>query len=130
MTSRLLITALLTLGVFVSGTGGALALSGISSQGDVSSAQYVAGQTESGGNDNGRDPNAIGVSPAVQSGTSPSKGGHPVEAAQQTRQQSATGGGGDNGESLPFTGFAALPILLAGVMMMAGGLLLRRRVTA
>lgn len=132
LTSRLLITSLLTLGIFVSGTGGALALSGISSQGNVSAAQYVEGQTESGGNDQGgRDPNAIGVAPVSAAGSSPrgEQGGQSDEKVQRARQESASGGGG-NGDSLPFTGFAAMPLLLAGVMMMAGGLLLRRRASA
>ena len=32
----------------------------------------------------------------------------------------------DTGSSLPFTGFAALPILLVGIALLSGGLVLRR----
>ncbi len=44
------------------------------------------------------------------------------EAAQPTRQTEA---GGD--DELPFTGFAAVPILIGGIALLAGGLVLRRR---
>ncbi|HEX8103131.1 MAG TPA: hypothetical protein VF533_10985 [Solirubrobacteraceae bacterium] len=47
------------------------------------------------------------------------------EAAQPTRQTEA--GGNDE---LPFTGFAAVPILIGGIALMAGGLVLRRRTAA
>ncbi len=60
------------------------------------------------------------------------KGGEPTdtptvreEAAQPTRQTEA---GGD--DELPFTGFAAVPILIGGIALLAGGLVLRRRTAA
>ncbi len=42
--------------------------------------------------------------------------------AQPTRQVEANGG-----DELPFTGFAAVPILIGGIALMGGGLVLRRR---
>ncbi len=42
--------------------------------------------------------------------------------AQPTRQVEASGG-----DELPFTGFAAVPILIGGIALMGGGLVLRRR---
>ncbi len=47
------------------------------------------------------------------------------QAAQPTRQVAASGG-----DELPFTGFAAIPILVVGMALLAGGLVLRRRTSA
>lgn len=44
------------------------------------------------------------------------------QGAQPTRQVEAS-----NGDELPFTGFAAIPILVGGMALLAGGLVLRRR---
>jgi hypothetical protein len=33
----------------------------------------------------------------------------------------------ESGDSLPFTGFAAIPVVLAGVALIGGGLMLRRQ---
>lgn len=128
MRSRLAIIAMLVFGGLLSTGGGALAVSGFSSQQDNAAAtqygprgtdddngdQGVLGEDESGGggpagtrDNGGGDDNA--VQPAEQ-----------VEAGAQ-----ATGGE----EQLPFTGFAAIPILLGGVALLATGLALRRRST-
>jgi hypothetical protein len=122
MRSRLAIIAMLVFGMVLSTGGGALAVSGFASQQEnAAEGQYdnggqgVLGEEESGGpaggeNDNGApagDEDAGGVQPARQ-----------VEAGAQ-----ATGGD----EQLPFTGFAAIPILLGGVALLTSGLVLRRR---
>ena len=44
------------------------------------------------------------------------------EGAQPTRQVEASGG-----DELPFTGFAAVPILLGGIALLAAGLVMRKR---
>jgi LPXTG-motif cell wall-anchored protein len=41
----------------------------------------------------------------------------------QPERQEENGSGGQ----LPFTGFAAIPVLLGGIALLSGGLLLRRR---
>jgi type VI protein secretion system component VasF len=112
MKSRLTILAMLVAGMLLSTTGAGLAVSGLSSSGNASSAAYpderpqgdVLGEEETGG------------------GEAPAQEAQPAEAAQPARQVEA--GAGDE---LPFTGFAALPVLLGGVVLLGGGLVLRAR---
>jgi hypothetical protein len=65
-----------------------------------------------------------GPSGTGPSGTSPAGGVAPAEASQTqpTRQEAAA-----TNSQLPFTGFAAIPILLGGLALLTGGLILRRR---
>ena len=112
MKSRMAITSMLVLGVFAGGTGTGLAVSGISDSGSAGTAQYkkdrpegpiIAGKQEGG--DNG--PGAVQATP---------------RAVQATRQVSVQEEG-----SLPFTGLAAIPLILLGIGLLASGLVLRRR---
>ena len=169
MKSRLAMMALLVTGILMSGTGAGLAVTGMSSSGDASIAQYVTpppcdangdGVVDSTEDLNGTAPgcDVIDVLPTSTSGgsdcdangdgvISPSEaaaegcgeveGGpdakdlptrNPTareQAAQPSRQTEASGG-----DELPFTGFAAVPILVGGIGLLAGGLLLRRRTAA
>ena len=110
MKSRLAILLMLVLGMTLSTTGAGLAVSDLLATDDASVQQYgpdheappgdVAGDEEGGGNQGGE--NALQPARQVESGVN-------------------TGG------QLPFTGFAALPILLGGVALLGGGLVLRRR---
>jgi len=63
--------------------------------------------------DAGREPSA----PVNEAGPAPRE-----QAAQPTRQVAASGD-----DELPFTGFAAIPILVGGVALLGGGLVLRKR---
>jgi hypothetical protein len=59
-------------------------------------------------------------------GTAPTTGGGgtlPAEESQAERQQAAEA----QSSELPFTGFAAIPVLLGGLALLAGGLVLRSR---
>jgi hypothetical protein len=109
--SRVAIVAILVLGLLSGGTGTTLALSGGSEQGSAAKAQYpprtgqrgVLGQTEQSNNGSGA---------AV-------RGSEQVAATQ-------SGSGGGGGSELPFTGLAALPLVLLGVgLLAAGGMLYR-----
>jgi hypothetical protein len=110
MKSRLTILAMLVAGMLLCTTGAGLAVSGISSGTNAAQGQYggeqpqgnVLGEEESGGGGG-----------ATQ----------PAEETQPARQVEAGGGG----KELPFTGFAALPVLLGGVVLLGGGLVLRAR---
>ena len=62
-------------------------------------------------------------------GEAPTTGGGgtlPAEETQAERQQAAAA----QTSELPFTGFAAIPVLLGGLALLAGGLVLRSRTKA
>ena len=111
MRSRLAILAMLVVGILMSGTGAGLAVQGFDQSGsDASEAQYppggegdVLGEEDTGGDLPDNDD-------AVEE----------EEDAQVAQQV-------ESGDSLPFTGFAAIPVLVAGVALIGGGLMLRRQ---
>ena len=150
MKSRLAILATLVLGMLLSTTGAGLAISGMSGSGDAGVAQYgptptppaaptpppapptqpaqpvtpatpapetgaVLGETQA-------------AQPAPEEKAAPKTQAKPAKpaaaapaAAQPTRQVEA------GANELPFTGFAAIPILLGGIALLATGLVMRRR---
>ena len=123
MRSRLAILLMLVSGFALSGAGAGLAVSGVVGDNPPSAAQYdkpavdapvlapeqgVQGEQNSGAPAPKESPSK--VAPAQQ-----------AEPTQVTRQVSA-----DTTDELPFTGFAAIPILLIGVFLLASGFLLRR----
>jgi hypothetical protein len=105
--SRVAIVAILALGLLSGGTGTTLALSGNNEKGSAAQAQYpndVRGQQEGGRNVLGQ-----------------SESGGPG-AVRGSQQVAATQSDSD----LPFTGLAALPLILVGVgLLAAGGMLYR-----
>lgn len=105
MKSRLALTAILVLGVMMSGTGATIAITGASDDGSAGVAQYGQSQEEGAGN----------LAGAEQGG-----GGDDTQPAEQVAAQ------GDSG-SLPFTGFVAIPLLIGGVALVGTGAVLRRR---
>ena len=119
MRSRLAIIAMLVFGGLLSTGGGALAVSGLASQQDnAAQGQYGGVQGEEDEGDQGAlgEEDSGGGAPASEdNGTQPAR---QVEAGAQ-------GTGGE--EQLPFTGFAAIPILLGGVALLTTGFVLRRR---
>jgi hypothetical protein len=110
MRSRLAILAMLVVGMLLSGTGAGLALQGFDqSGGDASQVEYppgsegdVLGEEDSGG-------------PIVRN-----QDDNDNDDAQVAQQVEA-------GDSLPFTGFAAIPVVLVGVALVGAGLALRRQ---
>ena len=141
MKSRLVILTMLVLGMLLSTAGAGLAVSGLSGNDSASVGQYatptttttttpggsgVLGDTDTG---NGQDvlPNDTGGNGGSSPSASPSNGVAAGNAVQPARQVEA---GADTGSSLPFTGFAAVPILFGGIVLLSGGLLLRRRAGA
>ena len=123
MKSRVAITSMLVLGVFAGGTGTGLAVSGISDSGSAGTAQYppespvdVLGEQEDDGGNGGGGGNRGGNEDDAD------VAGAQESDVQATRQVSVQEEG-----SLPFTGLAAIPLILLGIGLLASGLVLRRR---
>jgi hypothetical protein len=110
MKSRVALVAVLALGVFMSGTGATLAVSGFANTGSASSTQYAPSNTNH--------PKGHHVVEAASEETAPA-----VET-QAVRQVAATSSGG----SLPFTGFLAVPVLIVGLGLLGAGVFMRMRV--
>lgn len=125
MKSRLTIVAMVAFGMLFSTAGAGLAVSGISSNNNASVAQYgTATPTPEGGVLPAEEEG--GVLPAEESNNAPEGDVSPAEeSTQPTRQVEATAG-----SQLPFTGFAAIPVMLGGIALLTGGLVLRRRTRA
>ena len=115
MRSRLAILSMLVLGMLLSTSGAALSISGLSGNDDNAAvSQYgkvggeedddVLGEEDSGGPE-GQQPDNDGTQPDRQ-----------VELGAQ-----------DDGGELPFTGFAAIPVLIGGVALFGTGLVLRKK---
>ena len=128
MRTRLALMSILALGVLMSTTGGALALSNLTGSQSAGDAVYgdqsgggVGGETGSGGGNTlggggGSGGGSNGVAGESASGSTPND-------ALDTADQRASN---ENG-TLPFTGYAAIPLLLIGVALLGTGLVLRRR---
>jgi hypothetical protein len=118
MRGRVAIASLLASGIIMSGGGAALALSGESSHGNASSAGYSAPNTAQ--------PQVLGETQGATPSSTPSAAtpatGNSAPQVQGARQVASS-----DVKSLPFTGFAAVPIILAGIAMLGGGAWLRRR---
>ncbi len=113
MKSRLAILMMLVLGMLLSTTGAGLAISGFS--GSAAREQYGT-------------PTSSGVLPAEDKGAvagEEAAGPNNGNSLQPTRQVEA--GTNSGSEQLPFTGFAAIPVLLGGIALLSAGLILRRR---
>lgn len=140
MKSRLVILTMLVAGLLMAGTGAGLAVSGISGSGDAGVAQYLNGTTEDDGEgdvggeeetgddgNGGVDDGEGGLGPSGGTGGD-GNGGEVLGAseagdADQAAQQGAAG----EDDELPFTGLMAIPLLLVGVGLLAGGLVAQRR---
>ena len=120
MKSRIAILATLVVGMLFSTAGASLAISGFASSNDKASvAQYGPEDTGGGGGVLGEDE---GGGPTTQENNGGGGGGNGVQPARQVEA-----GSQGSEEQLPFTGFAAIPILLGGVALLTTGLVLRRR---
>jgi len=123
MKSRIVILSMLVLGMLLSTTGAGLAVSGLAGQDNASNAQYGTSSPTGGGNVLGDEDSGNNALPESNSGggdTSPA-GGNAVQPARQVEA------GANTNSKLPFTGFAAVPVLLGGIALLSAGLVLRRR---
>jgi hypothetical protein len=128
MRSRIAILGMLVLGMVLSTGGAGLAVSGFASQsGNAAGSEYATSTpttTPKGGS--GQQPGNDVLGEEESGGPAGGTGNTPSNATQPTRQVES-GAQGTGGEQLPFTGFAAIPILLGGVALLVTGLVLRRR---
>lgn len=118
--TRTSILAVLVSGIVFSGGGVALGVSGLAGSDSAGNSQY---QVAVGGVEKTNTPGPI---VAGATATRPAAGEQgatsPVQVAQPTAQQSL-----DSNGSLPFTGYAAIPVLLFGLALLGAGLVMRRR---
>jgi hypothetical protein len=130
MKSRFALVVILALGVFMSGTGATLALSGTSGSGSASSAQYPPEEhekeehlCESGsGSGSGSGGSSECSHESEHCGPTSSGGNGEACETQEVRQVESNGGG-----SLPFTGFLAIPVLIIGLGLLGAGVAMRLR---
>lgn len=117
MKSRVAVLLVVALGIFMSGTGATLAVSGIASSGSASSAQYPSEAPK-----HHEKSHTLGVHSSGSNGSTP-QAEVETQVVQPVAQEASTGG-----DTLPFTGFVAIPVLLIGVALLGGGLVMRHRV--
>jgi hypothetical protein len=125
MRSKVAIVAILAMGFVTSGAGATLAFQGSSGSGSASTAEYPPPNVTPGQGENGNgDTTGNGTTPGGQetlsnTGTS----GTGSDPSQSARQTTATSDGG----KLPFTGLAAIPVILLGLGLLTAGIVLQRR---
>ncbi len=143
--SRIAITLMLVLGFGFSSAGVGMAVQGVSSQ-DTSAAEAQYGKTQQPALVPNQDRNEVQDvteegQDVTEEGQNPTgdRGGNGVagqndegagndgqvagDQAQEARQLGAEAGS----DELPFTGFAAIPVLLMGFALLTAGFMLRRR---
>jgi hypothetical protein len=112
MKSRLALTLMIALGLMMGTTGATLAITGSSGSGSAAQSQYDQVQPDTQGQDEAPVVNTLGDT---------GDGGAPP--AEQVEVATVS----DDGGSLPFTGFLAIPLLIGGVALLGAGAVLRRK---
>lgn len=113
MKSRLALMLMIVAGLTMSTTGATLAITGSSGSGSAAVNQY---DTVAPQQDEGDQPEA-GTLGTEDSGDN----GDTAPVAEQVEVA------GDDGGSLPFTGFVAIPLLIGGIALVSAGAVLRRK---
>jgi hypothetical protein len=135
MRARLTIIATLVLGALLSTSGVGLAVSGQTDSKNASISAYETPTvtpiptTQGGGGVLGEQGNGGGGSNGNGGSNGTGNGGVAGEnnTLQPSRQVEAGAQGTSGTSQLPFTGFAAIPVLLGGIALLTTGLILRRR---
>src|SRR5215210_4661876 len=121
MKSRFALLAMIVVGLMMSTTGVGLAISGSSGSGSAATNNYYQVPT----NGTGGNQTVAGQQEGddVGSGNAPAGADQGTQGTQDTAQTAAT----SSGNSLPFTGFLAIPLLIGGVALLGTGSVLRRK---
>ncbi|HEY2636787.1 MAG TPA: hypothetical protein VGI54_05305 [Solirubrobacteraceae bacterium] len=138
MRARLTILSFLVVGIVMMGTGGALAVSGFSSsaataeygpsgvegvqaQGTLGSKKCTEQNSPTGSTANNCTPSNVAPTCTEQNSPTGSTANNCAPAPQPAQQVSSSG------KSLPFTGYAAIPVLVIGIALLGTGAVMRRR---
>jgi hypothetical protein len=124
MRSRVAITAILATGLVMSGGSVGLAISGLSGSGSAGVAAYpteteVVTPQSQGGEESPEANRLDELGQGSAPGADPGEEDPVVQVARQAES--------DDRQTLPFTGLAAIPLLLAGIALTVTGVHLRRR---
>ena len=92
-------------------------------EGGVLPAEQTHPSTGSGNNNSGGGGEESTSAPSQGGGVSPAEESETQPETQPERQEEAAA----TTSQLPFTGFAAIPVLIGGLALLTGGLILRRR---
>jgi len=122
MKSRLAILSTIVVGGFMSFTGAGLAVGGHEASKAVYGTPDVPTQTVLPPSEVLGETESKGEQPAGEEAGGQPAGTNDVQPAAQVA--------GAQGKQLPFTGFAAIPVLLGGLALLSAGLVLRRRSAA
>jgi hypothetical protein len=145
MRSRVTILAMLVLGFAFSGAGTGLAVQSLDQNTTPAEAQYGPAPTtdktpdapKPGTPTSPEQPSGGGVNPTTDeepgevldeggvAGEQAGGGNAPTAPASGDVQVSRQTGVQETGDSLPMTGFAAIPVLLIGIALLVGGFVLR-----
>jgi hypothetical protein len=118
MRPRLAILTMLAVGILFMGAGTGLAVSGLSGSEDAADVNYPTTTTV---------PSTTVPQGTVAGGAAGGTGGLQQAKQPEAQEVAQVAAAGDEGDSLPFTGFAAIPVIVVGVGLLVGGLVLRRR---
>lgn len=118
---RTAFTALVATGALMMGAASTLALSGTHKPVSAAGVEYPTNNVQVLGETTGTTSTPTGTNPVQVLGEQQT----PASTVQPTRQAQQPGGG-----ELPFTGLAALPLLVLGAVMLLAGAVLRRRTPA
>jgi hypothetical protein len=125
MKSRLAILSMLVTGMLLSTAGAGIAVTSVVTHDGAATAVYGGGKEKPKGDVLGEDTtNTPSGVAGEESGNAPSGTAGESGGGVQPARQVEAGAGSD---TLPFTGFLAIPVLLGGVALLSAGLVLRRR---
>ena len=122
MRSRLSITAALVAGLLMSFSGVALGISGISSSGSASTAQYTQPGSQTPAGEQIPGGTTTPTTPTISSPGSPGNESSTPASVKATKQVASS-----PIREIPFTGFLAIPVLVIGMALLVTGALLRRK---